>query len=137
MAEPPPVVVELVGWDGIDPLPDLPLFLATAVASFGGSLNIFDEAAVFWLEGWKSFVKYHRGDNDVPVQEAPVLGPFGSLLVRPYGENWEAMVLFECGEVSVFESKKSLLGISALQRSRGRSLFRPKTTGHKLFSRRG
>ena len=40
---------EVVGWDGIDPLPELPLFHATADESFGGSLFIVGEPAIFWL----------------------------------------------------------------------------------------
>ena len=41
MNEPPPVVVEVVGWDRIDPLQELPLLHATAEDSFSGSLYIF------------------------------------------------------------------------------------------------
>ena len=75
------------GWDGIDPLPELPLFHATAEDSFGGSLYIFGEPAIFWLEGWRASMRYHRGDDEAPVQEAPVLARFRSFLVRYYGEN--------------------------------------------------
>ena len=47
MAEPPEFVVQMVGWDGIDPLPELPLFHSTAEVSFDGSLYIFGEPAIF------------------------------------------------------------------------------------------
>ena len=103
MAEPPEVVVEVVGWDGIDLLPELPLFHSTAEDSFGGSLSIFGEPAIFWSEGWRAFMRFQRGDDDAPTQEAPVLARFRSFLVRYYGENWEAMVLSESGEVLLFE----------------------------------
>ena len=96
MAEPPEVVVEVVGWDGIDPFPELPLFHSTAEDSFGGRLNIFGESAIFWWEGWKAFMRFHRGDDEAPTQEAAVLARFRSFLVRYYGENWEAMVLSFC-----------------------------------------
>ena len=70
MADPREVVVEVVGWDGIDPLPELPIFHSTAEDSFGGSLYIFGEPAIFWLEGWRAFMRFHRGDDEAPTQEA-------------------------------------------------------------------
>ena len=108
--EPPAVVVEVVGWDGIDPLPELPLFHSTAEDSFGGSLYIFGEPAIFWLEGWRAFMRFHRDDDEAPTQEAPVLARFQSFLVRYYGDNWEAMVLSESGEVLLFELRAILDG---------------------------
>ena len=110
MADPPEVVVEVVGWDGIDPLPELPLFHSTAEVSFGGSLYIFWAPAIFWLEGWRAFMRFHRGDDEAQTQEAPVLARFRSFLVRHYGENWEAMVLSESGEVLLFELRAILAG---------------------------
>ena len=107
---PPEVVVELVGWDGIDPHPELPLFHSTAEDSFGGSLYLFGEPAIFWLEGWSTFMRFHRGDDETPVQEAPVWARFRSFLVRSYGEDWEAMVLYESGEVLLFELRTILAG---------------------------
>ena len=112
MADPPspPEVVEVVGWDGIDPLPELPLFHSTAEDSFGGSLYIFGEPAIFWLEGWRAFMRFHRGDDEAPTQEAPVLARFRSFLVRYYGEDWEAMILSESGKVLLFELRAILAG---------------------------
>ena len=104
------VVVEVVGWDGIDPLRELPLFHATAEDSFGGPLYIFGEPALFWLEGWRAFMRFHRGDDEAPTQEAPVLARFRSFLVRYYGEDWEAMILSESGEVLLFELRAILAG---------------------------
>ena len=95
MAEPPEVAVEVVGWAGTDTLPELPLFHSTAEDSFGGSLYIFREPSIFWLDGWRAFMRFHRGDDEAPTQEAPVLARFRSFLVRFYGENWEARVLSE------------------------------------------
>ena len=109
MAE-PPEVVEVVGWDGIDPLPELPFFHSTAEDSFGGSLYIFGEPAIFWLEGWRAFMRFHRGDDEAPAQEVPVLARFRSFLVRYYGENWEAMVLSKAGKVLLFELRAILDG---------------------------
>ena len=119
MAEPPPVVVEVVGWDGIDRLPELPLFQATAEDVFGGSHYIFGEPAIIWPECWRAFARYHRGDDEVPVQEAPVWARIRSLLVRLYGQNWETMVLSESGEVLLFELGAILpewLGLTKEQR---------------------
>ena len=107
---PPKVVVEVVGWDAIDLLPELPLFQATADDSFGGSLYIFGEPALFWLEGWRAFMRFHRGDEEAPTQEAPVLASFRGFLVRYYGEDWEAMILSESGEVLLFELRAILAG---------------------------
>ena len=104
---PPEVVVEVVGWDGIDPLPELPQFHSTAEDSFGGSLYIFGKPAIFWLKGWRAF---HRGDDETPTQKAPVLARFRSFLVRYYGEDWEAMILSESGEVLLFELRAILAG---------------------------
>ena len=110
MAEPPEVVVEVVGWDGIDPLLELPLFHSTAEDFFGCSLYFFGEPATFWLEGWRAFMRYHRGNDEAPLQEATVLAMFRSFLVRCYGENWEAMVLSGSGEVLLFELRVILAG---------------------------
>ena len=88
---------------GINPHPELPLFHATAEDSFGGSLYVFGEPAIFWLEDWRAFMRYHRGEDEAPVQESPVLTRFRSFLVRFYEETWEAMVLSESGEVLLFE----------------------------------
>ena len=110
MVEPPEVVVEGVGWDGIDPLPELPLFYSMAEDMFGGSLYIFGEPAIFWLEGSRAFMRYHRGDDEVPVQEALVLARFRSFLVRFYGGNWKSMVLSVSGEVLLFELRAILAG---------------------------
>ena len=110
MAEPPEIVVEVIGWDGIDPLPELPLFHSMAEDSFGGSLCIFGEPAIFRLEGCRAFMMFHRGNDEAPTQEAPVLARFRSFLVRYYGENWEAMVLSESGEMLLFELPAVLTG---------------------------
>ena len=118
MAEPPEVVVELVGWDGIDPLPELSLLHSTAEDSIGGSLYIFEEPAIFWLEGWRAFMRYHRGDDEAPVQKAPVLARFRCFLVL-FGDDWEAMVLSESGEVLLFELRAiraGWLGLTMEQR---------------------
>ena len=109
-ADHPSVVVEVVGWDGIDPLPELPLFHSTAEDSFGGSLYNLKEPAIFWLEGWRAFMRFHRGDDEAPTQQAPVLARFRSFLFRYYGENWEAMVLSESGKVLLFELRAMLAG---------------------------
>ena len=119
MEEPPEVVVEVVGWDGIDPLPELPLLHSTAEGSFAGSLYIFGEPAIFWLQGWRAFMRFHRGDDEALTQEALVLARFRSFLVRYYGENWEAMVLSESGEVLLFQLRAILarwLGLVEEQR---------------------
>ena len=113
MADPPSspeVVVEVVGWDGIGLLPELPLFHSTAEDSFGGSFYIFGEPAIFCLEGWWAFMRFHRGDDEAPTQEAPVLARFWSFLVRYYGEDWEATILSESGEVLLFELRAILAG---------------------------
>ena len=83
---------------------------STAEDSFGGSLYIFEEPALFWLEGWRAFMRFHRGDEEAPTQEAPVLARFRSFLVRYYGEDWEAMILSESGEVLLFELRAILAG---------------------------
>ena len=106
MADPPEVVVEVVGWDEIDPLPELPLFHSTAEDSFGRSLYIFGEPAIFWLEVWRAFMWFHRGDDEAQIQEAR----FRSFLVRNYGEDWEGMVLSESSEVLLFELRAILAG---------------------------
>ena len=77
---------------------------------FSGSLYIFGEPAIFWFEGWRAFMRFHRGDVEAPTQEAPVLARFRSFLVRNYGENWEAIVLSESGEVLFFELRAILAG---------------------------
>ena len=107
---PPEVVVEVVGWNGIDPLPELPLFHSTAEDSFGGSLYIFGEPVIFWLESCRAFMWFHRGDDEAPSREAPVLARLRSFLVRYYGEDWEAMILSETGEVLLFELRAILAG---------------------------
>ena len=48
-------------------------------------------------------MRFHRGDDEAPAQEAPVLARFRSFLVQYYGEDWEAVVLSESGEVLLFE----------------------------------
>ena len=119
IAEPPEVVVDVVGWDGIDPLPELPLFHSTAEDSFGGSLYIFGEPAIFWFGGWRAFMKYHRGNDEAGVQDALALARFQSFLVRFNGENWEAMVSSESDEVLLFELRAILggwLGLTMEQR---------------------
>ena len=119
MAEPPEVVGEVVRWDGIDPLPELPLFHSTAEDSFGGSLYFFGEPAIFWLDGWRAFLRFQWGDDEAPTQEAPMLARFRIFLVRYYGENWEAIVLSESGELLLFELQEILarwLGLVEEQR---------------------
>ena len=119
MAEPPEVVLEVVGWGRIDPLPELPLFHSTVEESFGGSLYIFGEPLIFWLEGWRAFMRFHRGDDEAPTQEASVSARLRSFLVRYYGKNWEAMVLSESGEVLLFDLRAILarwLGLVVEQR---------------------
>ena len=116
---PPEVVVEVVGWDGIDPLPEFPLFHATVEDSFDGSLYIFGEPALFWLEGRMAFMRFHRVDDEAPTQQTPVLARFRSFLVRYCGEDWEAMILSESGEVLLFELRAILanwLGLVEEQR---------------------
>ena len=137
MAELPEVVMEVVGWHGIDPLPELPLFHSTAEGSFGCSLYIFGEPAVFWLDGWRAFMRFQRGDDEAPTQEAPVLARFGIFVLRYNGEDWEAMVLSESGEVLCSNSGQSSPGGSASWWSIGRSSLWLWTAGHKLSSRRG
>ena len=110
MAEPSGVVVEVVGWGGIDPLPELPFFHSTAEDSFSGSLYIFGEPAIFSLEGWSAFMRFHRGDDEAPTQEAPVMARSRSFLVRYYGGDWEALVLSESGEVLLFKLREILVG---------------------------
>ena len=64
-------------------------------------------------------MRYHRSDDEAPVQEALVLARFRSFLVRFYGENWEAMVLSESCEVLLFELRAILtrwLGLTMEQR---------------------
>ena len=55
-------------------------------------------------------MKYHRGKDEAPVQEAPVLARFWSFLFRFYGENWVGMVLSESGEVLLFELRAIFAG---------------------------
>ena len=55
-------------------------------------------------------MRFHRDEDEAPTQEAPVLARFQSFLVRYYGENWEAMVLSESGEVLLFELRAILAG---------------------------
>ena len=55
-------------------------------------------------------MRFHRGDDEAPTQQAPVLARFRSFLVRYYGENWEAMVLSESGKVLLFELRAILAG---------------------------
>ena len=131
---PPEVVVEVVGWDVIDPLPELPLFHSTAEDSFGGSLYIFGDPALFWLEGWRAFMRFHRGDEEAPTQEAPVLAIFRSFLVRFYGEDWEAMILSESGEVLLFELRAILTGWLGLVEEQREGSLRQWFRGPKLSS---
>ena len=53
-------------------------------------------------------MRFHRGDDEAPTQEAPVLARFQSFLVRYYGEDWEAMVLSESDEVLLLEVRAIL-----------------------------
>ena len=55
-------------------------------------------------------MRFHRGDEEAPTQEAPVLARFRSFLVRYYGEDWESMILSESGEVLLFELRAILAG---------------------------
>ena len=55
-------------------------------------------------------MRYHRGDDEAPVQEDPVLARFRSFLVRFYGENWEPMVLSETRYLLLFELQAILTG---------------------------
>ena len=115
MAEPPEVVMELVGWDGIDPLPELPLFHATAEDSFGGSIYIFGEPAVLCLEVWRAYSRYHGDDEETPVQEALVLAKFWSFLVRSMettGNQWSCLSPVKC---NCSNCKQSMPGGSASQ----------------------
>ena len=55
-------------------------------------------------------MRFHWGDDEAPTQEAPVVARFRSFMVRYYGEDWEAMVLSESGEVLLFELRAILAG---------------------------
>ena len=55
-------------------------------------------------------MRFHRGDDEAPIQEAPLLARFRSFLVRDYGEDWEAMILSESSEVLLFELRAILAG---------------------------
>ena len=55
-------------------------------------------------------MRYQRGNDEAPVKEAPVLAMFRSFLVRFYGENWEATVFSDSGEVLLFELRAILAG---------------------------
>ena len=55
-------------------------------------------------------MRFHRGDDEAPIQEAPVLARFQSFLVRYHGKNWETMDLSESGEVLLFELRALLAG---------------------------
>ena len=134
---PPEVVVEVVGWDGIDPLPELPLFHSTAEDSFGGSLYIFGEPAIFCLEGWRAFMRFHRVDDEAPTQEAPVLARFRSFLVRYYGEDWEAMIFSESGVVLLFELRAILAEWFGLVEEQREVFAQAMDIGPKLSSGRG
>ena len=64
---------------------------------------------------------YHRGDDEAPVREAPLLAMFRIFLVRFYGENWETMVLYESSEVLLFKLRAILadwLGLTMEQREK-------------------
>ena len=64
-------------------------------------------------------MRYHGGDDEARVQEAPVLAKFQSFLVRFYGKNWEEMVLSESGEVLLFDLRAIIarwLGLTMEQR---------------------
>ena len=137
MADPPEVVVEVVRWDGIDPVPKLPLFHSTAEDSFGGFLYIFGKPAIFWLEGLRAFMRFHRGDDEAPTQEAPVLARFRSFLVRYYGEDWKRWSCPIPARCYCSNCGQSSMGGSASWRSRGRSSARQWIIGHKLSSGRG
>ena len=55
-------------------------------------------------------MRYHGVNDGAPVQETPVLARFRIFLVRYYGENWEARVLSQSGEVLLFELRAILAG---------------------------
>ena len=64
-------------------------------------------------------MRNHRGNDGAPVQEAPVLARFRSFLVLFFGDDWEAMVLSESGEVLLFELRAiraGWLGLTMEQR---------------------
>ena len=134
---PPEGVVEVVGWDGNDPLPELPLFHSTAEDSFGGSLYMFGEPTIFWLQGWRAFMRFHRGDNEVPTQEAPLLARIRSFLVRYYGEDWEAMICPSPARCYCSSCGQSSPGGSASWKSRGKCSLRQWRIGPKLSSGHG
>ena len=58
-------------------------------------------------------MRFHRGDEEAPTQEAPMLARFRSFLVRYHGEDWEAMILSESGKVLLFELRATLAGLSS------------------------
>ena len=55
-------------------------------------------------------MRFHRGDEEAPTQEASALAGFRGFLARYYGEDWEAMILSESGEVLLFELQAILAG---------------------------
>ena len=55
-------------------------------------------------------MRFHRGDDEAPTQEAPMLASFRSFLVRYYGEEWKATILSESREVLLFELRAILAG---------------------------
>ena len=67
--------------------PGVPILPRHGESSFGESQYNFGEPTEFCLEGWRAFVRYHQGDNDIPIQEAPVLARLRNFLERQYGEN--------------------------------------------------
>ena len=137
MAEPLEVVVELVGWDRIDPVPELPLFHSTAEDSFGGYLYFFGEPAIFWFEGWRAFMRFHRGDDEALTQEARCWqgsGASWSNITEKTGKGWSCPSPARCYCSNCGQSSP---GGSASWKSRRRSLLRQWIIGHKLSSGRG
>ena len=55
-------------------------------------------------------MRMHRGVNEAPTQEAPVLARFRSFLVQYYDEECEAMILSESGEVLLSDLRAILAG---------------------------
>ena len=137
MAEPPEVVVEVVGWDGIDPLTELPLFHSTAEDSIGGSLYVSGEPAIFcWMVGGPSWgftgvMMKHQLKSPRCWQSS---GASWSDITEKTGKRWSCpsparCYCSNCGQFSP--------GGSASWWRRGRSLLRQWIVGHNLSSGRG
>ena len=130
MAEPPEVVVEVVGWDGIDPLPELPLFHSTGEDSFGGSLHIFGEPAIFCLEGFPGVTMKQQLKRSRCWQGS---GASWSDITEKTGKRWSCPSPARCYCSNCGQSSPDG---SASWRSRGRSSLRQWIHGHKLSSGR-